>query len=503
MKLTGPTDKARGLLLTHVWLVILATCVAVGAAVAAAADKPVTYTATTEVVVSPVQTDKATVQPDMGTERAIAQSGVVVDSGALALGVDDATVRAGLSVSVVPQTLVLRIGYTASTPSVAFEGANVLASAYVTYRNSPKSAISATLVTPPTVPASGSRGNLLLFVALGLVAGLTVGIAAAWLWDRVSDRIRSVAELRDLSGLAILARLPRWDSRRSPVPAEGRPRESMAFVAARLTSLAGQDLGRTVVVTAPRAGAGATTVACGTAVALADQGKKVVLVAASRAGLSPYQALGGTTPPGPGKVSSRDGNESIQHPTIAPNLSLIKAGGAAGEGLRVDDLRKVLDRFDSRTFVVIDAPPVLTSADALLLADLADLVVVVGDLRSGTRTDLRETLALLVDVEPRLAGWVANVPRRRRTRTALPSLVRALRPGLFRSGPRTASTPSVTSPAGQGPDPVGPDRDRPVPTAATGRRRPDRRPPDAPRTGTPPRDGVRPVRAPYAAARRR
>ena len=30
---------------------------------------------------------------------------------------------------------------------------------------------------------------------LGLVGGLTVGVAAAWLWDRFSDRLRSASEL--------------------------------------------------------------------------------------------------------------------------------------------------------------------------------------------------------------------------------------------------------------------------------------------------------------------
>ena len=57
-------------------LVVLATLVAVGAAFLAVQAKPVTYTATAEVVVSPTQTDTNPIQPDMGTERAIARSPV-------------------------------------------------------------------------------------------------------------------------------------------------------------------------------------------------------------------------------------------------------------------------------------------------------------------------------------------------------------------------------------------------------------------------------------------
>ena len=108
-----------------------------------------------------------------------------------------------------------------------------------------------------------------------------------------------------------------------------------------------------------------------------------------------------------------------QQPTGVKNLSLAYADRAAGAGIELEDLRLALDRLDTRAFVVVDAPPVLTSADALLLADIADFVVLVGDLRSGTRRDVRETLALLHDVRPSLAGWVTNVPRRRRGRQRL------------------------------------------------------------------------------------
>ena len=131
MKLTGPTDKARGLLRTYLWLVVLATCAAVGAAFAAAAAAPLTYTATAEVVVSPTQTDSNPLAPDMGTERAIAQSGVVVRDAASILGIDPATVREGLSVTLVPQSWVLHISYQADTAETAYQGASALATSYV------------------------------------------------------------------------------------------------------------------------------------------------------------------------------------------------------------------------------------------------------------------------------------------------------------------------------------------------------------------------------------
>jgi Mrp family chromosome partitioning ATPase/capsular polysaccharide biosynthesis protein len=505
MKLTGPRDKTRGLLRTHLWLVLLATCVAVGAAVAAAAAKPVTYTATAEVVVSPQKTESTPLLPDMGTERAVAQSGVVVQHGAAALQADEATVRRGLSVSNVLDSRVLRISYTANTPEAAYHGARVLATSYVDYRNDRGDEHAATLVTPPALPASGSRGSLPLYLLLGLVAGLTVGVAAAWLWDRLSDRVRSSTEFHELTGLPILTRMHRWRSARSPLPPDGPARECFAFVAARLASMTGHSGGKTIMITSPRTGAGTTSVACGAAVALAGQGKRVVLIAASHGTLRPELMLGVTPSPGLSHLLSMGCSlELALHPTEVRNLSMVRMGGGPGASLDLEDVHLVLERLERRAFVVIDAPPVLTSADSLLLADVSDLVVLVGDLRSGTRTDVHEALALLDDVRPRLAGWVANRPPRRRGRARKSDEVTVSAPpgpSVASTGDPAADTQPLMPPADS--DRPNPGPGRPATAARAARWRQGTRPPGVPRTATPARDGVRPLRAPAAAARRR
>ena len=506
MKVTGRTDKGRGLLRTHLWLVLLATCVAVGAAVAAAAAKPLTYTATAEVVVSPQKTKSTPLLPDMGTESAIARSGVVVQRGADALQVDENTVRASLSVTNVLNSRVLRISYTASTAEAAFHGAGVLATSYVDYRNGQSADHAATLVTPPVPPASGSRGNLRLFVILGLVAGLTVGVAAAWLWDRVSDRVRSAAELQQLTGLPILGRMHRWRSTRSALPPEGPARECFAFVAARLTSMTGHGGGKTILITSPRTGAGTSTLACGTAAALAAQGKRVVLIAASPGGPALEKVLGVTASPGLSKLLALGCSPELAlHPTDVRNLSVVRMGGALRAGLELHDVHLVLERLERRAFVVIDAPPVLTSADSLLLADASDLVVLVGDLRSGTRTDAREALALLDDVGPRLVGWVANRPPRRRHRrrqVEVPVTAQA-EPSVSTAGTLGEAAEPIRPPAAPLSGATDDEPAPPVTAAQTAPPRRGRKPLDAPMRATPARGGVRRFRVPAAAARRR
>jgi polysaccharide biosynthesis transport protein len=506
MRLTGPIGEARGLLRTQLWLVVLATCVAAGAAFFAASQKPVAFTATAEVVVSPAQTKNvAPVAPDMGTERAIAESGIVVQHGAEALRVSEATVKRSLSVSVVVETRVLRISYRASKPADAYLGARLLAMSYVEYRSRPGTDEVVTLVTPPSLPASGTRGSLPLYLVLGLMAGLVVGIAAAWLWDRVSDRIRSAGELEHLTGLPIVARVPPWKDTSGPLP-QGAASAPFAFIAARLASLSGNGSGRSIVVTSAGIGAGTTTVACGTAVALAAQGKRVVLISANHEGLLPEQVLGVTTFPGLSQLLSRScPPERAMHPTDVPNLFVVPIGGSPGVGLELGDIRPVLERVGRRSYVVIDAPPVLVSADTLLLAHAADRVLLVGDLRTGTRTDARRALGLLGEVTDKLVGWVANVPPHR---WHWPALSRAHRsassnfPANAPGAPDEAAGP-VTDLADDDSDRPDSEPDRPMPVAMKARPRPDRQPPGTPRTATRRRDGVRPVLAPDAAARRR
>ncbi len=356
----------------------------------------------------------------MGTERAIAQSGVVVRDGASILGIDPATVREGLSVTVVPQSWVLHISYQADTAETAYRGASALATSYVDYRNHRGTTSTATLVTAPSVPATGSRGSLPIFLALGLVAGLAVGVAAAWLWDRVSDRVRSGPELRDLSGLPVLTHLRRWDSKRSALPPDGPARESFAFVAARLASMSGHDDGKTHRRHQPPVRRRYDEPR------LRHRGRAR---RPGQAGDADRSEPGRRTPrAGPRRSDETEqarspagtaGRRRGTRPASAISAWSTPAMPTGGSRIELEELRLALDRLDTRAFVVIDAPPVLTSADALLLADIADFVVLVGDLRSGTRADVRETLALLHDTRPSLAGWVTNVPRPGRGRQRL------------------------------------------------------------------------------------
>jgi tyrosine-protein kinase Etk/Wzc len=69
---------------------------------------------------------------------------------------------------------------------------------------------------------------------------------------------------------------------------------------------------------------------------------------------------------------------------------------------------------DGGDFVVITAPPVLASADALILADLADITLLVADARDSTRAQVRTAARELEPVHDKIVGCVYTGVGRRR-----------------------------------------------------------------------------------------
>jgi Mrp family chromosome partitioning ATPase len=158
-----------------------------------------------------------------------------------------------------------------------------------------------------------------------------------------------------------------------------------------------------------------------TAITLAAMGRDVVLVGADLHAPRLHEYLG--LAPSPGLLDVVDGDCSAEmalQRTSRPNLRVLAAGARPGvePHLHVDQLRLVLGQLAAHALVVVDAPPLLTWADSLLLTDQADAVLLVADFRSGTRSDAAHAVALGQGFQSQLTGWVVNRPQRRSRRTS-------------------------------------------------------------------------------------
>src|SRR3954449_8987408 len=103
---------ARLLRVYAVWIVLV-TAVVIAAAVGVGMTAPRVYRSEAIVVVeSRVRAGTTPVTPDMGTEKELARSGVVVDPAAFALEITSGQLVDGLVVSVEPDANVLTFAYT-------------------------------------------------------------------------------------------------------------------------------------------------------------------------------------------------------------------------------------------------------------------------------------------------------------------------------------------------------------------------------------------------------
>lgn len=206
--MTANGGPARLLRVYGLWIVLV-TVVVMAAGYGVSMLAPTEYRSAAIVVVEArVRANTTPLQPEMGTEKELAQSGLVVRPAANRLGLDPGDLADGLTVSVAPDANVLTFAYDAPDADTAQRRAQALAEAYVDYRNSGELAqqsktataaekatasatanAHATLVTPAYHPDQPQARPVWIDTGIGLVLGLLLGVGTALVRDRMSDQI--------------------------------------------------------------------------------------------------------------------------------------------------------------------------------------------------------------------------------------------------------------------------------------------------------------------------
>jgi hypothetical protein len=146
--------------------ILLVTLIVTGAAFGAAQLVTPKFVSAANVVVEPrVFANTTPLQPDMGTEKQVAQSGVVLEPAAEKLGVGLGELDEGLAITVTPDANVLVFTYTHVDAVQAQRRAEAVAEGYVRYRNIDasrtegvaKPTLQATLVTKAALPKPVGR----------------------------------------------------------------------------------------------------------------------------------------------------------------------------------------------------------------------------------------------------------------------------------------------------------------------------------------------------------
>lgn len=278
-----------------------------------------------------------------------------------------------------------------------------------------EASVRVSLARAADVPDSPVRPDPMVNLLLGLVGGLAVGfplVLAGLLFRRGITDAEALSEATGESPIGIIgmargAGLILRDAPQSmPAEAFRKLRTSVQFAKPDAAP-------RSIVVTGPRLRVGATTVAANLALAMAEAGRRVVLVDANLRDPAVAGLLRLKAHPGLAEVLAGDVEvaEALQAGDIA-GLRVLTAGqGAGAPGSVVAGARMitVLEQLESQAeAVIIDAPPVLPYADAAELAAIADAAVIVARYRKTGVEDFQQARSTLSQVGTTVLGVVIN-----------------------------------------------------------------------------------------------
>jgi capsular exopolysaccharide synthesis family protein len=279
-----------------------------------------------------------------------------------------------------------------------------------------------TVVTPAQAPVAPSSPKPMEDGALGLIAGLILGLAAAFLRESLDDAVTTNETAEEFGGAPVLAAVPMvtsWKKRDRPlVVSLARPRSPAAEAYRSLrTSLQfarqERDL-RTILVTSPAAAEGKTSTLSNLGAMFAQAGQRVVLVSCDlrKPRLGQFFGLDEK----PGLTTAILGEQPLEHLLQAvpgdDDLWLLGSGvlppnpAELLSGRRIQEVFSALrEMFD---LVLIDGPPVLPVTDAMLLAKDADATLLIVAAGQTSRGDLQRCAEKLAQVNARMIGLVLN-----------------------------------------------------------------------------------------------
>jgi capsular exopolysaccharide synthesis family protein len=268
---------------------------------------------------------------------------------------------------------------------------------------------------------------------LGLLAGLTLGLVAAFARDALDRRVRASGDIADSSSLPILGHTRAQSLGRISPPGTGKRKNEVDLEAIRIVraNLEFLDFDRPparVLVTSALPEEGKSTVAASLAMATALAGKSTLLVEcdlrkpvlAKRLGLEQMPGLsdhlGGrstleqaTQTVALGGAPTNGAGPNGQEPARDALMSVITAGSPAPRSVELlgsqrfaEFIRDAGGAYDS---IVIDSSPVLPVADTLELVEHMDRVVICARSRRTTRDQLKAA----VDVLGRVPGPVGGI----------------------------------------------------------------------------------------------
>lgn len=329
-----------------------------------------------------------------------------------------------------PNTFMVDISAEVGDPQQAADIANSVAKNLADqissdlYNNSSSSngsPIKLTVVQKAQTPTSQSSPNIPLYLAVGLIFGIIVGVGVALLRDILNTKVDSTDDVRELTHASSLGTVPQatiLNDSRPVVVAQPAGSEAEEFRRIRtnlsfLTTTATQGHGRLLVITSTDPSEGKTTVSSNVAVALAEEGKSVLLIDADLRHPSVAHKLGIEGHVGLSHVLSRQASPAdVIQKYWKPNLHIMPAGKRPANAsilLNSDLMKEMVERaLTQYDYVIIDTAPLSVASEATVFGRMAGGLVLVTGKGVVEKKELENTATALQAAEVPILGFIFN-----------------------------------------------------------------------------------------------
>ena len=258
---------------------------------------------------------------------------------------------------------------------------------------------------PPTSPVRPAKRRI---AAYALALGLALGIGLVFARDYLDNTIKGPEDIERFLHLDLLAAVPKYDEANVHLVTEAYQNLRTALIFGRR-----EETGQVVLITGTAPQEGKTTTLVNIAKLLASSGEKAVAVDFDLRRAQLHARLGLTREPGVTDFFVRHADlDGLIRPTRVPNLFALTAGplppnppAILARKQMADFLNHLRRHFD---WILVDAPPVASVTDALLLARHADIVVYVVEHNNVDKKVIKRSVGALRKVTPNLLGAVLN-----------------------------------------------------------------------------------------------
>jgi polysaccharide biosynthesis transport protein len=286
------------------------------------------------------------------------------------------------------------------------------------------------LQEPALGTATSNRRSMLLLG--GVLVSPLLGIAVAFTWGIFNYTIYSVKELQKFSQQRLLGSVPKlalpsckphlpiwfWGKQKNCVfslvetnsylPAH----ESLNIIYQNIQIFQHPYAFKSLMLTSALSREGKTTVALGLAASAARMHRRVLLIDANLQSPKLHKILQLSNDWGLSLLLIDEKNTQVQNyiQPIHPSIDILTAGPKADDtiGLLSQERMSELIKLFEQTYdlVLIDAPPILGTVDARILASYSQATVMVGRVGQVTPQELKQAIDILTPLN--LVGIIAN-----------------------------------------------------------------------------------------------